>query len=260
MSTRLFLLIAAVISTGASDAFAQATSVTLHFFPLTGEVRFVNDSSMDFTFVLYELSSPSGALNGTNGVWTSIADTYDASGNGFIDQTHEWIELTPNAMAHATNLSESVIPEPGGVLPANRSLSLGRIWDPSVSAMRDVTAKIFLPDGSEANISDDVSIGGDYFRNKSVDENDYSFWQFYFGSTSANFADGNLDGVVNAADYTVWRNNLGQCVSISCSGESNGAAAGQSANAVPEPAGMFLGLLAGVGCLLCRLGSRRSLS
>ena len=75
----------------------QAPDVKLFLFPLTGEVRIANDGSTDLTFVFYSLSSPSGALNGTNGVWTSIADTYDASGNGFIDATHEWTELTPNA-------------------------------------------------------------------------------------------------------------------------------------------------------------------
>jgi hypothetical protein len=254
------LLFAAVVAAVADGAVGQLPVVKLQLFPLTGEVRIAYDELTDFTFVAYELKSPIGALNGTNGIWKSIADTYDASGNGFIDPNNEWTELTPSAGANATSLSEGSVPNPGGVFPANRSLSLGNIWDPSLTpppAAPDVTLTIYFSDTESKKYDGVQSVDGDYFRNGNVDSLDYTFWKLAFGSTSANYADGNLDGVVNAADYTIWRNNLGQGVPGSGSGESGEAGVALSVTAVPEPAGMILGLLTMVGGFVCRFRLRR---
>ncbi len=257
MPKRFCLLLAAIVAAVADGAAGTSPSVSLQLFPLTGEVRIANDDPSDFTFVAYTLDSPSGALNGTSGVWKSIADTYDASGNGFIDATHQWSELTPDAGAHATSLSEGSIPYPGGVFPANRSLSLGTIWNPSVVSPPDVKLTIYFSEVDNAIYDGVQEVDGDYFRDGDVDVFDYNFWKAFYGSTSANFADGNLDGIVDAADYTIWRNNLGLSVPGSGSGESGLASAGLSGAVVPEPGGIILGLLACVGCLAHRRPFRR---
>jgi hypothetical protein len=51
---------------------------------------------------------------------------------------------------------------------------------------------------------------GDFDRNGAVEQADHTFWATHYGGSSslAMQADGNGDGVVNAADYTVWRDNL----------------------------------------------------
>jgi hypothetical protein len=53
----------------------------------------------------------------------------------------------------------------------------------------------------------DVAVPGDYDRNGAVENADWSTWRTSFGNTSAPSAgaDGNGDGVVDAADYVVWR-------------------------------------------------------
>lgn len=53
----------------------------------------------------------------------------------------------------------------------------------------------------------DLSLAGDYDRNGTVDQSDKTFWQFSYGSTIGDGlqADGNEDGVVNALDYSIWR-------------------------------------------------------
>jgi hypothetical protein len=256
-------LFAAVIAAVANVAVGQLPVVKLQLFPLTGEVRISYDDPTDFTFIGYELKSPSGALNGTDGVWKSISDSYDASGNGFIDANNDWTELPSNAGVNATSLMEVSFPNPGGIFPAYRSLSLGKIWDPSLTpppAAPDVTLKIFFSDTLSKTYDGERSVDGDYFRSDLVDALDYGVWRGAFGSTTANYADGNLDGIVNAADYTIWRNNLGACISNTCLGGTGGADLALSATAVPEPAGIFLGLLACAGCLSRRCWRQRESS
>lgn len=52
-------------------------------------------------------------------------------------------------------------------------------------------------------------IPGDYDWDDDVDDIDFRKWRGAFGSPFALEADGNRDGTVDAADYTVWRSNLG---------------------------------------------------
>jgi len=52
---------------------------------------------------------------------------------------------------------------------------------------------------------------GDYNQNGVVDAADYSLWRKTVGTSVPNYtgADGNGDGIINSDDYTVWRNNFG---------------------------------------------------
>ncbi|QDU89160.1 CotH protein [Pirellulimonas nuda] len=59
-------------------------------------------------------------------------------------------------------------------------------------------------------------VPGDYDRNGLVEQLDRDFWAAQFGQTVTAYAgaDGNGDGRVDAADYTVWRDNLGASPAI----------------------------------------------
>ncbi|MBB6429180.1 dockerin type I repeat-containing protein [Algisphaera agarilytica] len=50
---------------------------------------------------------------------------------------------------------------------------------------------------------------GDYNGNGIVDAADYTVWQDSFGSTTDLAADGNGNGVIDAADFTIWQDNFG---------------------------------------------------
>ena len=76
---------------------------------------------------------------------------------------------------------------------------------------------------------------GDYDFDGDVDEDDYDVWAAAYGSTTDLDADGSGDDVVNAVDFTVWRENL---TPVSA--------------AVPEPLGAGL-----LGTLLCLAAAYR---
>jgi hypothetical protein len=78
-------------------------------------------------------------------------------------------------------------------------------------------------------------VAGDYNGDGIVNAADYTVWRDSLGSTTNLTADGNGNGVVDAGDYDVWKANFG-----------NHAGAGASANAaVPEPASLWM-LFAGI--------------
>lgn len=188
---------------------AAAANLTLQLYPLTGEMRLFNPGSTSFPFIFYEIKSPSGGLNGANGVWTSISDTYDASGNGFIDPVNDWTQLS----SISTDLSEGVFVGAGGSLLPYRSIGLGRIWNPSTASAASIIPTVAPADGQNVIPMDkQLAVDGDYNTDLHVDQQDYTVWRILFGTTSFPIADGNHNGVVDAADYTVWRDHLNAAI------------------------------------------------
>jgi hypothetical protein len=92
-----------------------------------------------------------------------------------------------------------------------------------------------------------ASLLGDYNGDGIVDAADYTVWRDSLGNsvTSGTGADGSSNGVVDQDDYDVWVAHFGD--------HSPGSAAGSTA-AVPEPSAAFL--LALGGCLIAWRGQR----
>ncbi len=254
MLIRMFLLTAALASVVLYGREVSAASVEVQLYPLSGEVRLLNPNETPFGFVYYQLDSASGAFTAP-AAWTSIADTYDVSGNGFVDPINDWIELS----ATSSMLAEGLFVGSGSALPAYRSIGLGAVWGPNVASPFDVDATLVNASLQLIPINVVVSLMGDFNRDLIVDASDYTVWRNEFGSTTSPFADGNFDGTVDAADYTVWRDHFGE----SLVGAGFGALLGQSGGGstsggtfvvgvVPEPGSVVLALLASLGLLALR--------
>ena len=110
------------------------------------------------------------------------------------------------------------------------------------------------------------------------DVEDYLDAKYFAAATMGVPGDYNQNGTVDAADYVLWRKNLGQMVSLenenpspltpgfvdtedydfwrSRFGETSGVGSGAMAGSVPEP-GALIGLIVGLACSL-HLRVRRS--
>jgi GH35 family endo-1,4-beta-xylanase len=80
-----------------------------------------------------------------------------------------------------------------------------------------------------------VVAAGDYNGDGIVDASDYTIWRQTFGSTSDLRADGNGDGMIDNADYSIWSSNYGLTYPLGGSGATA---------EVPEPTSV---LLLGIG-------------
>lgn len=86
-----------------------------------------------------------------------------------------------------------------------------------------------------------AGLTGDYNANGVVDTADYTVWRDTLGSTADLQADGDGSGTIDAADYVVWKENFGMT--------SGGV--GSAAGAVPEPATSWIALCALLSLIAC---------
>jgi T5SS/PEP-CTERM-associated repeat protein len=97
------------------------------------------------------------------------------------------------------------------------------------------------------------ALPGDYNGNGAVDAADYVVWRKNVGAATLNNRDPNGMGAVGQADYDFWRMHFGQSAG---SGAAAGATGSASA-AAPEPTSLVLLALAGLGGLVLRRGGSR---
>jgi cyclophilin family peptidyl-prolyl cis-trans isomerase len=90
----------------------------------------------------------------------------------------------------------------------------------------------------------------DFNRDGVVNAADYTVWRDMRGTTVIPFAsaDGSGNGMIDAADYTIWKNNFGN----RRGGLFGGAAGSLAAAAVPEPSTLLLILAASSAVAMCR--------
>jgi hypothetical protein len=132
---------------------------------------------------------------------------------------------------------------------ANQSVLMGASISPgSRRHLTNLDAAALVDIGWEINLPEPVP--GDYNGNGIVDAADYSIWRNTFGSTTDLRANGNNSGasanVIDQADYTFWKTHFGQT-----------SASGGGAFGVPEPATVLLLLAGGMLSLVVRPRSGR---
>jgi hypothetical protein len=137
-----------------------------------------------------------------------------------------------NGFAPAVGDTFTILSAAGGLVDAGLSLVGDGMFDFAIVNGTDLVLSI-----AGGNL-------GDYNGDGIVDAADYTVWRDSLGSTGPGLvADGNNDGTVDAADYAVWRSNFGN-------NYISGSVAGNAA--VPEPTTIVLMLLGSAALGTCR--------
>ncbi|MCA9184096.1 MAG: PEP-CTERM sorting domain-containing protein [Pirellulaceae bacterium] len=212
--------------------------------------------NVDIDPLVLEVNTTTGAMTFRNeGANTFNVDFYEIRSPGGTLNANGWNSLADQGVAGwgeggqsddmllvEANLTDSTVFGTG----ANRAIGNG--YSAATDA-RDlqflyVTSSGIEIDGIVRYVQGSV-LQGDYNKNGTVDAADYTVWKDNFGSTSNLAADGNGNGTVDAADYTVWKDNFGNTGSVS------------SVAAVPEASTGVLAMLAVSIASICTRRRRR---
>ena len=204
---------------------------------LSGAVRLTNVHTSALAFDYYRVRSAAGALNAAG--WNSLDDqNVDALGPGAGESWDEAGSPDANGVAELYLLGASA-------LGADASRQLGNLFNPSVFGKRqdgDLVFQYALQGGDlRQGIVTYVTpppLPGDYNDNGVVDAADYAVWRDHLNSNFQlpNEVAGVSPGTVTAADYDAWKLRFGDTLS--------GSGAAAQAAGVPEPNSAVLFLLA----------------
>jgi hypothetical protein len=173
----------------------------------------------------------------------------DAFWHSLADQgASGWLEASPtaNALSELNPLSQMQLASGAG-------LNLGALFNPAGSEDLAFEFQIVGNAGTTTGIVMYCPLlAGDFNRNGVVDGADYVVWRKTSGQQVplGTGADGNGDGSVDITDYQLWRTHFGSTATASGAGASDGAA-------VPEPSTLQLFVVAGLAFFKIQLLSRR---
>ena len=150
-------------------------------------------------------------------------------------------------MTYVPPLSFLTTSEPGGLAAANGSLydsEFGRLYrrDPATGAILGSSLSLSIILGSLSYSPLAPPIAGDYNGDGQVDAADYTVWRDTLGQHALVLAaDGDFNGMIDSGDYNVWKIIFGK---------QRRQRAGATA-AIPEPASLWM-FLAGILTMCCR--------
>jgi hypothetical protein len=194
----------------------------------TGAVRLKNVGPIGINLDFYRIESPGGALSQSG--WNSLSDqNLDSTGTGVGES---WDE---SGGANQFGLSEIFL-EGSSTLASGASYNLGNAFNPAIFGPgTNGDLRFFIVDqlgetlrGRIEYVTTSAEVPGDYNNNGIVDAADYVLWRN--GGPLQN--EGVTPGNTTPEDYEFWRTRFG-ATSGSASGVVIGDAVG---DAVPEPA------------------------
>jgi hypothetical protein len=212
---------------GEIEFVGKRNTVVLTVDPVTGQAAFQNESSFSAAIDGYTIASASGSLRTGNGQWNSLSDQGTDAGN--------WEEANSNAN-RLTELNK----DSSSLLNSGTIFNLGSLFD--INGNQDLSFQFKLA-GQLKPIDGIVvygalpvveSLPGDFNGDNVVNLADYTVWRDNLGAVdeSAISFNGNGGGV-SAEDYQVWKSHFGQSPSA--------AALSAHGQTVPEPAAWWAG-------------------
>ena len=198
----------------------QHNNLVLVVDPASGEGRMQNESEISVDIDGYIITSEAGALLDT---WNSVDDQDAAGGN--------WGEANPSANQLAELKSEGVT-----TLNQGDGFNLGTLFNTALS--QDLQFEFLLSDSSigfagvvqyEA-LAAAAGLAGDYNKDGIVDAADYTVWRDSVGMSAGTLPNDPAGGVIGQNQYDQWKNNFGATASSSALNSAS----------VPEPSTLWL--------------------
>ena len=240
---------------GGTSAWRLVTMTVEEVFPRmtarvnaqTGEVLLTNTGEIPLAFDSYELRSGDAALKIGNGDWNSLSDQgRDTMGGGIGESWDEGGNVNASIVAERFLLGETAL-APG------EFVSLGNLFDLEIGSIENLS--FFFSDKQTHALNGLVELfapqdlPGDFNGDGVVDAADYTVWRNNLGGDDAVLGgNGHTNGVVDTEDYLVWKDNFGKA--------AGAGAIELAATQVPEPSSVALIGLAACG-MLCWTRRRR---
>jgi hypothetical protein len=204
----------------------------------TGQVEIVNPHENDIVIDYYRITSAGGALS--PGTWNSLDDqNVDAIGAGGGESWDETGVPDANEVIEAFLLGQTTFSESDNVR------SLGQLFDPLVFGKREEGDLVFeyavagqnqLRTGV-INYITPPGLLGDYNDDGIVDAADYTVYRNRLegigGTTLPASNEGATPGTVTTEDYQVWKDHYGDVLAL-------GSGSSVVSESVPEPASFAL--------------------
>lgn len=190
-----------------------------------------NEPGISNTRGTLALARVSGQINsGTNNWFINLND------NTFLDNVDQGFTVFGEVIGNGMDVVDAIAALP--TFPLNDPG--GNAIFPNVPFIGDLSAGVGRENFVVFSTIREVSLSpGDYNRDGLVDVADYNVWRDSFGSTSDLAADGSGNGVIDEADYGIFVANLGErAIPV--------AGANLSSSVVPEPSTLGLCLVATV--------------
>lgn len=206
-----------------------------------GQIFIKNETANPVSFDSYRIASGSASLNEAG--WASLQSAgVDSIGAGAGQHWTVSGGSSDSALAESFLLGAST-------LEMNEEFSLGSAF--KIGGMQDLTFQYRdIVSGSLVSVVPTyvtvAGVDGDYNNNGIVDAADYTIWRDHLNSSFQLENEGGISpGTVDAADYNFWKLRFG----------ATSGAGSASVSAVPEPASMVL--LAGMAAWGLAIGRRR---
>ncbi len=193
------VLVAVAIAHAVIPVLSHGSAIETIIDRANGEVFLKNPTAGALVIDGYSLFSPAGSF--LPGNWSSVTNLYDLSGDMSIDASADWFVLSSTS----SSLAEVSPAALSGSLGAGEFISLGLIWN--LGAPESLAATVSEGATTTDMIADFRTLTADYDGDLDVDTDDYDLFVATFGSVVDLRADGNANGVIDAADYTVWRDS-----------------------------------------------------
>ncbi|MCO6046946.1 LamG domain-containing protein [Aeoliella sp. ICT_H6.2] len=213
-------------------AYREIAQLTLEVNTTNGTLTIANKSGSPIEIDGYEITSDAGSLNFGN--WNSLQDKdYEGSGAPGDGMGFEELGTPSNHSLNEAILTSSYI------FVDTESVSLGSVFDLGTQdlAFRVRTpAGTFIPGLIEEVTT--VAVSGDYNSDGVVNIADYTVWRNNLGASISlpNEGSGVTPGMVTVEDYTYWKSRFG----------ATSASGSLAASSIPEPSAFIL-LLAACG-------------